>query len=184
MHIDLSIRKTLFTVQAPSLVSLPVSWVWASLVSQSVKTLPAVQDTQARSLGQEDPLEKGIATHSSILAWRIPWTEEPGRLYSPWCPTELDMTEWLTLSLPFFKSVYLCQFFRLAVGVKRDSHLWLQTHSTVILYNAFAVTLPHLLCDITCASSLSYVWLFVTLWTVTHQAPLSMKFSRHGYWNG
>ena len=47
-----------------------------------VKNLPAMQETQARSLGQEDPLEKEIATHSSILAWRILWTEEPGRLQS------------------------------------------------------------------------------------------------------
>ena len=47
-----------------------------------VKTLPAVQETLVWSLGQEDPLEKGVATHSSILAWRIPWTEEPGRLQS------------------------------------------------------------------------------------------------------
>ena len=45
-----------------------------------VKNLPAMQETQVRSLGQEDPLEKGTATHSSILAWRIPWTEEPGGL--------------------------------------------------------------------------------------------------------
>ena len=47
-----------------------------------VKNLPAMQETQAQPLGQEDPLEKGKATHSSILAWRIPWTEEPGRLQS------------------------------------------------------------------------------------------------------
>ena len=47
-----------------------------------VKNLPAMQEMQARSLGQEDPLEEGMATHSSILAWRIPWTEEPGGLQS------------------------------------------------------------------------------------------------------
>ena len=47
-----------------------------------VKNLPAVQETQVRSLGQEDPLEEGMATHSSILAWRIPWTEEPSGLQS------------------------------------------------------------------------------------------------------
>ena len=46
-----------------------------------VKNLPAMQETQVQSLGQEDPLEKGIATHSSILAWIIPWTEEPGGLW-------------------------------------------------------------------------------------------------------
>ena len=51
-----------------------------SLVAQMVKNPPAIQETQAQSLDQEDPLEKGMATHSSILAWRIPWTEEPGRI--------------------------------------------------------------------------------------------------------
>ena len=50
----------------------------ASLVSQIVKNLPAMQETQVQSLGWEDTLEKGMATHSSILAWKIPWTEEPG----------------------------------------------------------------------------------------------------------
>ena len=54
----------------------------ASLVPPSVKNLPAVQETWVRSLGQEDPLEKEMAAHSSILAWRIPWTEEPGGLQS------------------------------------------------------------------------------------------------------
>ena len=47
-----------------------------------VKNLPVIQETKVQSLGQEDPLEKGMATHSSILAWRIPWIEEPGRLQS------------------------------------------------------------------------------------------------------
>ena len=47
-----------------------------------VKKLPAMQETQLQSLGQKDPLKKGVATHSSILAWRIPWTEEPGGLQS------------------------------------------------------------------------------------------------------
>ena len=58
---------------------------WAhpnSLVTQSVKNPPAMQETRVQSLGREDPLEKGMATHSSILAWRIPCTEEPGRLQS------------------------------------------------------------------------------------------------------
>ena len=57
-----------------------------------VKNLPAVQENWVQSLGQEDPLEKGMATHSSILAWRIPWTDEPGRLQSI-DHKELDMTE-------------------------------------------------------------------------------------------
>ena len=53
---------------------------WASLVTQTVKCLPAVRETQVRSLSQEDPLEKEMATHASIIAWEIPWKEEPGRL--------------------------------------------------------------------------------------------------------
>ena len=57
-----------------------------------VKNLPAMQETQVQSLGQEDPLEKGMATHSSILAWRIPWREEPDRLQS-WSHKESDTTE-------------------------------------------------------------------------------------------
>ena len=54
----------------------------ASLVAQRVKRLPAMQETRVRSLGQEDPLEKEMAPHSSTLAWKIPWTEKPGRLQS------------------------------------------------------------------------------------------------------
>ena len=54
----------------------------ASLIAQLVKNPPAMQETQVLSLGQEDPLEKAMATHSSTLAWKIPWTEEPGRLQS------------------------------------------------------------------------------------------------------
>ena len=53
-----------------------------SLVTQMVKNLPAMLETRVQSLGQEDPLEKGMVTHSSILAWRIPCAEEPGRLQS------------------------------------------------------------------------------------------------------
>ena len=55
---------------------------WASLVAQTVKNLLTVQVTWVRSLGEEDPLEKEIATHSSILAWRVPWTEASSRLQS------------------------------------------------------------------------------------------------------
>ena len=58
-----------------------MSW-WASPLAQTVKNLPTMQMVGLHSLGQEDPLEKGMATHSCILAWRIPWTEEPGGLRS------------------------------------------------------------------------------------------------------
>ena len=64
---------------------------WTCLVAQLVKDPPAVWETWVQSLGWEDPLEKGTATHSSILAWRIPWT-----VY-PWGHKESDMTEWLSL---------------------------------------------------------------------------------------
>ena len=57
-------------------------YIWASLVAQTVKHLPAMWETWVRSLGREDPLEKDMAIHSSILAWKIPWMEEPGRLQS------------------------------------------------------------------------------------------------------
>ena len=80
--------------------------LWASLVAQTVKNLPAVWEIGVRSLGRED-LEKGMATHSSIPAWRIPWTEEPSGGYSVWTEEpcgghkELDTTKRLTVSLHF-----------------------------------------------------------------------------------
>ena len=54
--------------------------IWASLVAQSVKNPPAMQETLVQSLGWEDPIQKEMATHSRILAWEIPWAEEPGEL--------------------------------------------------------------------------------------------------------
>ena len=65
---------------------------YACFVAQMVKSLPAMQETWVRSLDWEDPLEKEMATLSSNLAWKIPWTEEPGRS-SPWGHKESDMTE-------------------------------------------------------------------------------------------
>ena len=61
---------------------------WASLVPQMVKNLPTMQETRVQSLGGEDPLKKGMVTHSSILAWRISWTEEPGEVAKSWTTTE------------------------------------------------------------------------------------------------
>ena len=63
-------------------IGYPLQYSWASLVAQLVKNVPAMWETWVQSLGWEDPLEEGMATHSSILAWRIPWTEEPGGLLS------------------------------------------------------------------------------------------------------
>ena len=67
------------------------------LVAQMVKRLSTMRETRVQSLGQEDPLEKEMTTHSSTLAWEIPWMEKCGRLYSSWDPKELDTTE----RLPF-----------------------------------------------------------------------------------
>ena len=72
-------------------IGYPLQYSWASLVAQLIKNLPAIQETWVQSLGWEDPLEKGKATHSSILAWRIPKT-------SPWSHKELDMTDQLSLT--------------------------------------------------------------------------------------
>ena len=79
-----AMQKTLvqFLGQEVPLENYPVQYSWASLVAQTVKNLPAMWETQVRSLGWEDLLEKEMATHSSILARRIPRTEEHGRLQS------------------------------------------------------------------------------------------------------
>ena len=75
------------SVSAPGeaclLIGYPLQYSWASLVAQTIKNLPAMREIWVLSLGWDDPLEEGIATYSSILAWRIPWTEEPGGLQSP-----------------------------------------------------------------------------------------------------
>ena len=84
-----------------------------SLVAQRLKRLPPMQETRVRSLGLEDPLEKEMATHSSMLAWRIPWTEELGRLQSTgsqrvghdWV-TSLSLYYFFSLWLSFFKNFY------------------------------------------------------------------------------
>ena len=73
-------------------IGYPLQSSWASLVAQLVKNPPTPRETWVLSLGWEDPLEKGTATHSRVLAWRIPWT-----VYSPWGCKESDMTEQLSL---------------------------------------------------------------------------------------
>ena len=77
---------------------MPYMPKWASLVTQTVKNLPTMQETWVRSLSWEDPLEEGMATHSNILAWRIPMGRGAWRGYSPWGRKESDITEQLSLS--------------------------------------------------------------------------------------
>ena len=67
-------------------------------MAQRLKRLPAMQETWVRSLGREDPLEKEMATHSSILAWRIPWMEEPAGLQSTGSQSQTRLSEWLDLT--------------------------------------------------------------------------------------
>ena len=81
-------------------ISYPLQYSGASLVAQLVKNPPEMWETKVRSLGWEDSLEKGKATHSSILAWRIPWT-----IYSPWGCKESDMTDKLSLQNKKFKKI-------------------------------------------------------------------------------
>ena len=75
---------------------------WATREVQTVKNLPTVPEPRAQSLGWEDPLEKGMATHSSILAWRIPWTEEPGGLQS--MGSQRVGNDWATKTFTFKKN--------------------------------------------------------------------------------
>ena len=78
-----------------------ISFKGSFLGGSDRRNLPAMWETWVLSLGCKDPLEKEMATHSNILAWRIPWTEELGGLYSPWGHKELNTTERLSLSVSF-----------------------------------------------------------------------------------
>ena len=96
-----------------------------SLVAQTVKHPPAMQETQVRSLGWEDPLEKEMATHSSTLAWKIPWMEEPGRLQSMWSQrVRYDWATSLSLSLSYYLSPHLlflsytCSYYSLCISTE------------------------------------------------------------------
>ena len=108
-------------------IGYPLQYSWASLVAQLVKNPPAMWDTWVQSLGWDDPLEKGKATHSSILAWRMLWT-----VYSPWGCKESDRTEGLSLHFTllsdlkpvlcpvYYFSNYLKMFFNIAKLRKRN----------------------------------------------------------------
>ena len=78
----LSTFSVIFLDSSSCYIAIEFTTFWTSLVAQMVKNLPVMQEIQVRSLGQEDPLEKRMATHYSILAWRISWTEEPVVVYS------------------------------------------------------------------------------------------------------
>ena len=130
-------------------------------VTQMVKNLPAMQETHVQSLGREDALEEGIATHSSILAWWIPWTEEPAAAKSlQLCLTLCDPIDG---SPPGSPVPWIFQARTLEWVAISFSNAW-----------KWKVK----------GKSLSCVWLLATPWTAAHQAPPSMGFSRQEYWSG
>ena len=107
-----------------------------SLVAQTVKNLRAMQETQVWSLGWENPLKKGMATHSSIFAWEIPWTEEPGGLYSPWGHKECT---WLTLSLLWliYNGANSCCMIWLHTHTHTHAHIYIYTHILFLNEHSF-----------------------------------------------
>ena len=96
--------KRLSSSSRQSLLAETLKHDRASLMAQRLKCLPVMRETWVQSLGREDPLEKEMATHSSILAWRIPWTEEPGGLQSG--RKEVDITEWLHFHLNMIELLF------------------------------------------------------------------------------
>ena len=95
---------------------------WASLVAQMVKSLSAMQETRVLSLGREEPLEKEMTTHSSILAGRIPWTEEPGRLQSMGSQRVLSLVA-DSLTIRYYWGTMLCRADVSQVGRYSDAYI-------------------------------------------------------------
>ena len=96
-HLKNKIHKNRVNAKIPSIIYIiPALY---NFVAQIVKNLPAIVETQVQSLGQEDPMEKGMATHSGILAWETPWTEKPGGLHS--VGSQRVGHDWATFALAF-----------------------------------------------------------------------------------
>ena len=148
----------------------------ASLVAQMLKNLPAVWETLVHSLGQEDPLEEGMPTHSSILAWRI--LMDRGDWRAQGCK-ESDMTERL------IKNSWMEETRRRGSGshaLPKRATLHMLTNLVAPQISSFCVFMEALLHSH--AWVLSCVWLFVTPRTVAHQVAMSMGFPRQKYWSG
>ena len=159
-------------------------------MAQIVKNLPAMQETRFRSLGQEDPLEKEMATHSSVLAWRIPWTEEPGRLQSMGSQrVSHDLATSLSF-LSFFSVIVLigsdAEGNCMPIAAAKSLQLCLtqcgpidgRPPGSVVPGILQARTLEwvaiHFLLQCVKVKSLSRVQHLVTPWTTAYQAPPSM----------
>ena len=112
-------------------------------VAQRLKRLPGMQETRVRSLGREDPLEKGRATHSSILVWRIPWREEPGRLQS--MESQRVRHDWATpLHFTSYSHKLQCYSFETKVVLSKGK-LLKKKKKKFILWNPLQMTLVKLM---------------------------------------
>ena len=155
------------------------------MVAQMVKNLSAVQETQIRSLGQENPLEKEKATHSSILAWEIPWTEKPGRVQS--MGSQRVRHDWATnihtSHAATAKSLQSCPTLHDPIdgsppGSPVPGILQARTLAWVAISFSNACKWK------VKVKLLSRLRLLATPWTAAYQAPRSMGFSRQEYWSG
>ena len=160
-------------------------------MAQKVKNAPVMQETRVRSLGQEDPLESGMAAHSRILAWRIPWTEKLGRLHA--MRSQKVGQDWGTNTVTDLSNKY----YAAAAAKLLQSCLTLcnpidsSPPGSPVPGILQARTLEWVAISFSNAwewkvkvKSLSRVRLLATPWTVAHQAPPSMGFSRQEYWSG
>ena len=122
----MSLGETIIYYGLGELYLLGSSMCMTSLVAQTVKRLPTMQETWVWSLGWEDPLEKAMATHSSTLAWKIPWTEEPGRLQS--MGSQRVRHDWATsLSLSLIAPSWMCK----EPALLSSFRITLQSHSNL-----------------------------------------------------
>ena len=161
-------------------------------MAQTVKRLSTMQETRVRSLGREDPMEKEMAIHSCTIAWKIPRTEEPGRLQS--MGSQRVGHNWATsLSLIYcsFRGMGELKSFtvrHLNVG-RRNKNVgqgfldWLTNKLTLessllVVSETHSTSSGDLMNILWCVKLLSRVWLFATPWTLAYQAPLSMGFSK------
>ena len=132
-----------------------------------VKILPAMQDTWVQSLGWEDSLENEIATHSSILAWRIPWIEDPCRL--PSTGSQRVRHDWIISTFSFHTLIW--------------DHFWVNYMLPILLMGRLFTV-----CQFSSVQSLSRVWLFVTPWIAACQASVHHQLPElaqtHVHWVG
>ena len=143
-------------------IGYPLQYSWASLVAQLIKNPPAVWEIWVWSLGWEDPLEEGKPNHSSILAWKIPWTEE-----SWGCRVRHD---WATLH-------------SLTLQGSRMENIPLMTSHSLSLQGSWMENILLISLKVK-VKLLSRVQLFVTPWTAAYQTPASTGFSMQEYWSG